>query len=184
VSDIRDKGSGEILALRSQSMVDGEVVSESNWGLFIRGIGSGKKSGEGKKSSAPKPEESSKPEPVFTSAIEVPADITPRYADASNDRNPIHLDENVAKQAGLKGIVVHGLCTMSMAMQSIIDGHLGGDPSRLKQLAVRFSAPVYPGDTLVLEAFDASENGKSAVNFEAAQEVGVKVIKGGYAEFV
>lgn len=178
VSDIQDKGSGEVLALRSQSMVDGEVVCESNWGLFVRGIGSGRKSGGAKKPSAPKPEETPKPKPFFTSAIKVPADITPRYADASNDRNPIHLDENVAKQAGLKGVVVHGLCTMSMAMQKIIDGCLGGAPENLKSLSVRFSAPVYPGDTISLECFRA---GEGAIEFEASSN-GVKVIKGGFAE--
>lgn len=178
VSDIQDKGSGEVLALRSQSMVDGEIVCESNWGLFVRGIGSGKKSGGGKEPSAPKPAETSDPEPVFTSTINVPADITPRYADASNDRNPIHLDEKVAKEAGLKGIVVHGLCTMSMAMQKIIDGHLGGVPENLKSLAVRFSAPVYPGDTLMLECFEV---GEGSIKFEASSG-GVKVIKGGFAE--
>lgn len=180
VSDIQDKGSGEILALRSQSMVDGEVVCESNWGLFVRGIGSGRKSGGGKKPSAPKPEDTPKPKPSFTSTIKVPADITPRYADASNDHNPIHLDENVAKQAGLKGVVVHGLCTMSMAMQKIIDGCLGGAPESLKSLAARFSAPVYPGDTISLECFKV---GEGAIEFEASSN-GVKVVKGGFAELL
>ena len=179
VSDIQDKGSGEVLALRTQSMVDGEIVCESNWGLFVRGIGSGKKpERSGKKPSAPKAEETSKPKPVFTSAIDVPADITPRYADASNDHNPIHLNKDVAKEAGLKGVVVHGLCTMSMAMQKIIDGTLGGAPENLKSLAVRFSAPVYPGDTLNLKCFEA---GEGAMKFEASSD-GVKVIKGGFAE--
>lgn len=180
VSDIQDKGTGEVLALRSQSMVDGQIISESHWGLFVRGIGSGKrpKKPEGKPS-APKPEETAAPDTVFSSTIDVAEDITPRYAAASNDHNPIHLNEDVAKQAGLKGVVVHGLCTMSMAMQKIIDGPLGGDPERLKSLAVRFSAPVYPGDTLTLQCYKA----EGGVKFEVAQEGGVKVIKGGLAEF-
>ncbi|QMU56171.1 MAG: hypothetical protein GKS04_03175 [Candidatus Mycalebacterium zealandia] len=181
VSDIQDKGSGEVLALRTQSMVDGEIVCESNWGLFVRGIGSGKKpERSAKKPSAPKPAGSAAPQTVFTSGIDVPADITPRYADASNDHNPIHLNEDVAKEAGLKGVVVHGLCTMSMAMQKIIDGYLGGAPENLKSLAVRFSAPVYPGDTLNLECFEAGQN---AIKFEASVG-GMKVIKGGFAEIM
>lgn len=184
IDGIEDKGSGEVLALRTESRAGGELVCESKWGLFIRGIGSGKKPGAGKKPSAPsaKPAaEEAAPEAVFKSVVEIPADITPRYAAASNDRNPIHLDGDVAKAAGLKGVVVHGLCTMSTVMQSLIDGHLGGAPERLKSLAVRFSAPVYPGDTLTLECRDA---GGGAVSFEVAGAGGVKVIKGGLAEFV
>lgn len=180
IDGIEDKGSGEVLALRTESAVNGELVCKSNWGLFIRGIGSGRKPGGGKKPS-PKPAEESVPETVFKSVVEIPADITPRYADASNDHNPIHLDPDVAKSAGLKGVVVHGLCTMSTVMQSLIDGHLGGAPERLKNLSVRFSAPVYPGDTLTVECRDA---GKGAVSFEVAGAGGVKVIKGGRAEFV
>ncbi len=180
IADIQDKGSGEVLALHTESRADGELVCKSDWGLFVRGIGSGKKSGGSNKPSRKPVAEQAVPEIVFKDVVEIPADITPRYAEASNDRNPIHLDENIAKGAGLKRIVVHGLCTMSTVMQKIIDGHLGGNPERLKSLSVRFSAPVYPGDTLELECFDA---GRSAVKFEAAQEGGMKVIKGGYAEF-
>ncbi len=178
VVGIEDKGSGEVLALKTESRADGDLICKSDWGLFVRGIGSGKRPSH--PAGAKKPAEAAPPQPVFKSVVEIPADITPRYAKASNDHNPIHLDGEVAKKAGLNGIVVHGLCTMSTVMQSIIDGHLGGEPERLKQLAVRFSAPVYPGDTLWVEAFEA---GSSAVKFEVTQEGGVKVIKGGYAEF-
>ncbi len=180
VDGIEDKGSGEILALRTESRAGGGLVCESHWGLFIRGTGSGKKPSGGGKPSAKPEAETSVPKTVFQSVVKVPPDITPRYADASNDHNPIHLDNAVAKEAGLKGVVVHGLCTMSMVMQSVIDGHLSGDPARLKQLAVRFSAPVYPGDTLSVECFDAEEG---AIKFEAFQNGGTKVIKGDFAEF-
>lgn len=179
VDGIEDKGSGEILALRTESASESGLVCESHWGLFIRGTGSGKKPAGAKPSAAGR-EKPVPPKSVFSSIVKVPEDITRRYADASNDRNPIHLDDAVAKKAGLKGVVVHGLCTMSMVMQSFIDGHLGGDPARLRRLAVRFSAPVYPGDALAVEAFDA---GEGAVKFETAQEDGTKVIKGGHAEF-
>ena len=181
IDGIEDKGSGEVLALRTESRAGGELVCESNWGLFIRGIGSGKKPERGKPSAPPaKPAEKTVPDLVFKSVVEIPSDITPRYAAASNDHNPIHLDPDVAKEAGLKGVVVHGLCTMSTVMQALIDGHLGGAPERLKSLAVRFSAPVYPGDMLTLECRDA---GEGAVSFEVAGAGGVKVIKGGRAEF-
>ena len=116
--------------------------------------------------------------------IKVPVDITYRYSKASNDYNPIHLDDEVAKKAGLGGIVVHGLCTMSMAMQVIIEAHLGGDPSKLLSLGARFSAPVYPGDELVVEGREnAGADSGVAIGFDVTRRGdGKKVIKDGKAQ--
>ena len=184
IDDIEDKGSGELLKLSVLSKDEkGEKVTESHWGLFIRGIGSGEKP----KSSAPKAAPAAPPEPpplAFRDVIRVPEDVTYKYADASNDHNPIHVNEKVAKEAGLKGIIVHGLCTMSMTMKSIIESYLDADPGKLKALGVRFTAPVYPGDTLIVDGWETGEkNGNSAIAFEVTRESdGVKVIKGGTAE--
>ena len=184
IDDIEDKGSGELLKLSVLSKDEkGEKVTESHWGLFIRGIGSGEKP----KSSAPKAAPAAPPEPpplAFRDVIRVPGDVTYKYADASNDHNPIHVNEKVAKEAGLKGINVHGLCTMSMTMKSIIESYLDADPGKLKALGVRFTAPVYPGDTLIVDGWETGEkNGNSAIAFEVTRESdGVKVIKGGTAE--
>ncbi len=184
IDDIEDKGSGELLKLSVLSKDEkGEKVTESHWGLFIRGIGSGEKP----KSSAPKAAPAAPPEPpplAFRDVIRVPGDVTYKYADASNDHNPIHVNEKVAKEAGLKGIIVHGLCTMSMTMKSIIESYLDADPGKLKALGVRFTAPVYPGDTLIVDGWETGEkNGNSAIAFEVTRESdGVKVIKGGTAE--
>ena len=78
----------------------------------------------------------------------VDTDQTFRYAEASGDRNPIHVDENVAKMAGLPGIILHGLCTMAFTSKVMIDNLCGGDPKRLKRLTVRFSRPVFPATRL------------------------------------
>ncbi|MCC6712312.1 MAG: MaoC family dehydratase N-terminal domain-containing protein [Candidatus Dadabacteria bacterium] len=184
IDDIEDKGSGELLKLSVLSKDEkGEKVAESHWGLFIRGIGSGEKP----KSSAPKAAPAAPPEPpplAFRDVIRVPEDVTYKYADASNDHNPIHVNEQVAREAGLKGIIVHGLCTMSMTMKSIIESYLDADPGKLKALGVRFTAPVYPGDTLIVDGWETGEkNGNSSIAFEVTRESdGVKVIKGGTAE--
>lgn len=187
ITDIEDKGSGELLKLKVVTTDEkGEKVVESDWGLFIRGIGSGEKP----KSAAPsgaKPAPSAPPEPpplAFRDVIRIPEDVTFKYAKASNDHNPIHIDEKVAKEAGLKGIIVHGLCTMSMTMKSIIESYLDGDPAKLKSLGVRFTAPVYPGDTIIVDGWETgTKNGHTTIAFEVTRQGdNVKVIKGGTAE--
>jgi acyl dehydratase len=57
--------------------------------------------------------------------------------------------------AGLPGIIVHGLCTMAFTAKVIVDHLCAGDPTRLKRLAVRFSRPVFPGDTITTKVWPA-----------------------------
>jgi acyl dehydratase len=110
-------------------------------------------------------------------------DQTFRYAEASGDRNPIHVDENVAKMAGLPGIVVHGLCTMAFASKVMIDGLCGGDPVRLKRLRVQFSRPVFPGQSITTRVWAGGERaGRRAYAFETYNPEGMAVIRGGIAE--
>ncbi len=121
---------------------------------------------------------------AFRKVIRVPADITYKYSKASNDMNPIHIDDNVAKDAGLRGIIVHGLCTMSMTMRAIIECYLDSDPSRLKSLGVRFTAPVYPGDEIIVDGWERElKGGTTLLGFDVTRKSdGIKVIKGGTAE--
>ena len=83
-------------------------------------------------------------EPIATVAQQIDKDQTYRYKEASGDFNPIHVDENFAKMAGLPGIIVHGLCTMAFTSKVMIDKLCGGDPVKLKRLRVRFTRPVFP----------------------------------------
>ncbi len=185
IVSIEDKGSGELLRIAVLTTNEkGEKVVESDWGLFIRGIGSGQKPPKSAPSNG-KPKEAPEPPPLaFRDIIRIPEDITYRYSKASNDMNPIHIDEEVAKEAGLSGIIVHGLCTMSMTMKAIIESYLDSDPGKLKSLGVRFTAPVYPGDTIVVDGWEkGKENGHVVLGFDVTRKSdNVKVIKGGTAE--
>jgi acyl dehydratase len=121
--------------------------------------------------------------PMLSVEQTVDRDQTSRYAEASGDRNPIHVDENVAKMAGLPGIVVHGLCTMAFASKVMIDGLCGGDPVRLKRLRVQFSRPVFPGQSITTKVWAGDEHaGRRAYTFETYNPEGLAVIRGGIAE--
>ncbi|MDQ4026302.1 MAG: dehydratase, partial [Actinomycetota bacterium] len=73
---------------------------------------------------------------VYEETTKVDDDQTFRYADASGDHNPIHLDENTAKMAGLPGIILHGMCTMAMGSKAAVNGLAGGDPTRIARVGV------------------------------------------------
>jgi len=57
----------------------------------------------------------------------------------------------VAKAGGFKTPILHGLCTYGVAGRAVVRACCGGDPTRLKSLQVRFSAPVHPGETIRTE---------------------------------
>jgi acyl dehydratase len=71
------------------------------------------------------------------------------YAEASGDHNPIHLNDDFARMAGLDGVIAHGMLSMGFLGQYVSGwmGTLAGEP-RLARIKVRFSAMVKPGDVL------------------------------------
>jgi acyl dehydratase len=74
-----------------------------------------------------------------------------RYAGASGDFNPIHYRDDVAADVGLPGVLAHGMLTMGLAVQPVVDW--AGDPGRIVDYSVRFTRPVvvHPADGAVVE---------------------------------
>ena len=64
-----------------------------------------------------------------------------RYAGASGDFNPIHYRDDVAEAVGLPGVLAHGMLTMGLAIQPVVDWL--GDPGRVLDYQVRFTRPVH-----------------------------------------
>lgn len=69
----------------------------------------------------------------------------------SGDFNPLHADPAIAAQAGFDRPILHGMCTLGVASWSITEALAEGDFAALKHLQLRFSAPVYPGETIRTE---------------------------------
>jgi acyl dehydratase len=79
------------------------------------------------------------------------AGLTKRYAEASGDMNPIHIDEEFAKKVGLPGCILHGLWSMAQvarAHTAVADG----DPRALKRLSVQFRGMGFPEREIVVTA--------------------------------
>ncbi|HEX5804816.1 MAG TPA: MaoC/PaaZ C-terminal domain-containing protein [Macromonas sp.] len=97
----------------------------------------------------------------------------------SGDYNPIHADPVLAKKAGFDKPILHGLCTFGVATRAIISTVCGDDPAKLKSVALRFSSPVYPGETIKTEFWRDG----NVVSFRStAVERNVVVLNNGRAE--
>ncbi len=174
LESIESKDSGETFTVRGD-MTDesGELVAEVRGTMFIRG-------GGGSKPAASPSEDAPQPEIVYEETTKVDEDQTHRYAEASGDHNPIHLDENVAKMAGLPRTINHGMCTMAIATKAAVNGLAGGDPTRIKKVSVRFSKPVFPGEEITTKLWEqASGGGVTTYGFETYNPSGEAVIRHG-----
>ena len=69
------------------------------------------------------------------------------------DFNPVHADPEIAKKAGFAEPILHGLCSMGMATRAVLEEFCGGNPDELRSLFVRFSSPVFPGDSIRYEFY-------------------------------
>ncbi|MER6664893.1 MaoC/PaaZ C-terminal domain-containing protein [Amycolatopsis japonica] len=156
----------------------GDLVNEQYVTLFVRGFDTGETRGE--LGPDHKFDESLRSQaPVAKVNQHVDDDQTYRYAPAAGDPMPIHLDEEVAKDSGLPGIIAHGLCTMAFTSWALLTEVAGSDVDRLKRFAVRFAKPVLPGQDLTTHIWRA---GAGSYAFETTVGETV-VIKDGLAEF-
>ena len=179
IASIETHQNGESMALELEARnARGESVTRTVFTIFIRGRRASAAPAEAKAD-----DDGARGAPLITVAQTIDFDQTSRYAAASGDLNPIHVDANVAKMAGLPGIIVHGLCTMAFAAKVTTDHLCGGDPTRLKRLAVRFSRPVFPGDTITTKVWPGGDrNGRHAYAYETYNPDGLAVIRDGVAE--
>ena len=75
-----------------------------------------------------------------TREFKLTRDSLVRYAGASGDFNPIHYRDDFAKAVGLPGVLAHGMLTMGLAVQSVVD--FVGDSGKILDYQVRFTKPV------------------------------------------
>ena len=104
-----------------------------------------------------------------------------RYAGASGDFNPIHIDPEFAKQVGLPGNILHGL--YSMAQVALANAAAAGaDPRRLKRLSVQFRGMGFPGREITVTGTVREVAGRRAVIETEAEQDGNRIIRNAEAE--
>jgi acyl dehydratase len=178
VTEVIDKGAERgALLLQERTVVDqasGEKLATLTSTTFARGDG-----GFGGKSEGGRPVHRL-PERAPDSHCDLPT--LPQAAliyRLSGDYNPLHADPKVAAAAGFKAPILHGLCTLGVAAHAILKTQCSYDPGRFRSLALRFSAPVYPGETISTEMWRDGD----VVSFRArVLERDVVVLNNGRAE--
>jgi acyl dehydratase len=179
-----EKGTRAAIVLECRTE-DGELVNEQYVTTFVRGMSVGKTVGE--LSPSHKFDDALRNNAPTAKVVQhIDNDQTFRYAPAAGDPLPIHLDEEVAKDAGLPGIIAHGLCTMAFTSWAVLTELADSDVSRLKRFAVRFSKTVLPGDDFETRIWTKSQgSGSTTYAFETVRSGGDSedfVITDGLAE--
>ena len=102
------------------------------------------------------PRQAPEPHPLPSRVPDVFCDLDTRPEAAliyrlSGDPNPLHADPAVAKAAGFPRPILHGLATFGIACHGILKCLCDHDTARIKAISARYSAPVFPGETIVTE---------------------------------
>ncbi|MGO9882785.1 MAG: MaoC/PaaZ C-terminal domain-containing protein [Solirubrobacteraceae bacterium] len=106
--------------------------------------------------------------------------VTVRYAGASGDFNPIHIDEEFAKQVGLPGRILHGLYSMAQVARAHTEQF--GGPDRLQSLKVLFRSPGMLETEIVVRGTVREVDGAIATVDSEAKQDGKRIIRNGEAE--
>jgi acyl dehydratase len=180
IEKIADKGAGKGALLQSRREIfeigSKRLLATVRQVSFLRGDG-----GYGG-TSEPMPE----PHPVPGTKPDAELSMPTRPEQAliyrlSGDYNPLHADPEAAKEANLPAPILHGLCTYGLAGRALAQILCGNDAGRLRRMDCRFTAPVFPGETVRVAVWREA-SGKAA--FQAKVEGRDVVVLGhGYAEF-
>ena len=169
-----DKGDKGAVIYNETVLADaksGEKIATLTGSTFARGDGNFGGPSEG----APEPHE------VPTRAPDRSVDIATRPDQAliyrlSGDRNPLHSDPKIAAAAGFPRPILHGLCTYGVTCRAVLQAFCDFDPTKIKSHQVRFSSPVFPGETITVDLWKDGD----VVSFEArVKSRGVTVVKNG-----
>ncbi len=150
VIDVVDKGADKGALITSErklyEQTSGDLLCTQKSVIFARGNGGF----GGPVTASPKPHTLPDREPDATVDIATSPQAALLYR-LNGDYNPLHADPAIAEKAGFKAPILHGLASFGIAARAVLQSLNNTDSSRLKSFGLRFSAPVYPGETISTE---------------------------------
>lgn len=175
ITSIVDRGPGKGAMLYNERVVTdaktGEKLATLEGTTFARGDGGfGGPSGPIKR---PHAEPDRAPDLTVDLATRPEQAIVYRL---NGDHNPLHIDTEVAAKAGFKQPILHGLCTFGVVCHALMKSLCGYDPARFGRMDLRFSSPVYPGETIRTEIWH--EEGGAAFRARVVERDKVVVSNG------
>ncbi len=178
VVDIIDKGTDKgaliIIERKLYEQKTGDLLNTQSAIIFARGDGGF----GGPATSAPAPHSLPDRDPDRVVDIPISTQAALLYR-LNGDYNPLHADPVIAKKAGFEAPILHGLASYGIAARAVLKALDSGDASELRSFGLRFSAPVYPGETI---RTDVWKDG-NIVSFRASVvERDMTVLKNGRAE--
>lgn len=148
----KEKGAVIITETEIKLKETGEKLCTLSSTTFARGDGGFMKEGQKVQGEAPKPHQIPDRAPDNSFEAETRPDQAALYR-LSGDRNPLHVDLDVAEMAGFPRPILHGLCTYGTVCRSILSNVCDYDHTAMKGFDVRFSSPVYPGETIITDTW-------------------------------
>jgi acyl dehydratase len=178
VLGVWDKGAGKGAVISTETVLrdkaSGDKLATLVGSLFARGDGGFGGPSEGQ------PEPHQVPKRAADMSVDIPT--LPSQAliyRLSGDRNPLHADPEFAKMAGFPRPILHGMCTYGITCRAVLQTYANYDASKFKSHGARFSAPVFPGETITVDLWKDG----NIVSFEArVKSRNVTVIKNGKTE--
>ena len=174
--DILDKGEGKGAVLIqervSRDAATGEKLFTIVSSIFARGDGGF----GGKPQGGPALHEIPDRAPDLVKECDTRSDQAFLYA-LSGDRNPLHRDPAFARMVGFPRPILHGLCSYGTACRAVLSTVAEYQPERIQQFDVRFSKPVFPGETLVVEMW--KDGGTISYRASVKERPGTVVLNNG-----
>lgn len=150
ITDLQDKGKGAVLIFDAEirEASTKKLQSTVRSSLFVRGLG-----GFGYKGTVKNVfPEIPKRQPDLTVEEKTTKNQAILYR-LCNDRNPLHIDPDMAAMGGFDAPILHGLCFYGITARAIQQHFFKNEPSLLKVMNARFTAHVFPGETLIVNAW-------------------------------
>ena len=173
IAEVRAVKAGSLVVMELETVDGGGApVTTTRYGSIYRGV----RCDAGAPVSSTPPPTAAPSVTRWQEQVEVGARLAHVYTECARIWNPIHTDLGAARAAGLPGLILHGTATLALAVSRVVTRDLGGEPFRVRAVAVRFTGMVPLPSLLTVRGLDG---GPTDIRFDAVDAAGHPVLDRG-----